>query len=363
MASTYVWASAKPIPEAVPEPEVQRQPEAEPVPEAEPEPKPKPRPQSQRPTRTRSGRGLYGDWHVKYSFNEREITSILSFTRNSEGNQAGQWISFWGVSELKDVKFEDGKLSFAQVRQNRDGETRTSKFEGTIEDGKLAGTMSSERGEYTLEGERRRGMPGAVGSWGMKLETSEEDVSPTLIIKADKENNLTGEWKSQNGKHEITDVNYRRGKLSFKRKSTLNDRQWESTFDGTLKGSTVSGTIKSEKEPIAAEGKRLGGTLIGNWDLDITSERGERKQRLKVHPDMSGLYGAIALDKVDLEGDEVSFSVAMQFGERKFEMSFKGKLDGSNLTGEMTTSRGTQKVKGAKIVRRSRRGGQGNQNR
>lgn len=323
---------------------------------------PQPVPQSQSQPRLRRG-GLYGDWQVKSNFNGREIQSILSFSRDSEGNQVGQWISFWGLNELKDLKFEDGKLSFTQVRQNRDGQTSTSKFEGTIQDGKLSGTMSGDRGEYKLEGERSRRMPRAVGSWEMKLKTSEEDPTPTLIIGADEENNLTAEWKSQKGQHEIADINYQRGNLSFKRKSKLNDRQWESSFNGTIQGDTLSGIIKSEKEQITAEGKRIGASLIGNWDLDITSERGDRKQRLKVNPDMSGLYGAIVLDKVNLEGDQVSFTVSMQFGDRSFEMSFKGKLEGSSLTGEITTSRGTQKVKGTKIIRQPRmRDGQGNQN-
>jgi hypothetical protein len=47
----------------------------------------------------------------------------------------------------------------------------------------------------------------------------------------------------------------------------------------------------------------------------------------------------------------------MEFGERKFEMSFEGKLEESKLTGELTTSRGSQKVTGAKIIRRPRRRG------
>jgi len=70
---------------------------------------------------------------------------------------------------------------------------------------------------------------------------------------------------------------------------------------------------------------------------------------------MSGLYGSIAIEKVNLEGDEVSFKVALEFGERKFEISFEGKIEESKLVGELTTSRGTRKVKGTRLVRRYRR--------
>ncbi|MCZ6794582.1 MAG: hypothetical protein O7J95_13315, partial [Planctomycetota bacterium] len=83
------------------------------------------------------GRGIYGDWLVKIDVDGRQFDSVLSFSRDRDRNWTGQWISFFGVSELKDLKLEDGQLSFKRDRRNRDGETRTSTFKGTIKDGKL----------------------------------------------------------------------------------------------------------------------------------------------------------------------------------------------------------------------------------
>ena len=309
---------------------------------------------SARPSRSRRG-GLYGDWQVKVSFGERQMDSILSFSRDKEGNRTGQWLSFWGLSELKDVKFEEGKLSFTQERRNREGQTTTSKFTGTIKEGKLAGILSSDRGESKLEGKRSPRIPRVVGSWEMKLKVGEREFTSTLVVKADKQGKLSAQWQSQRGEHEITDLQYERGTLTFKRKSKFGDRQWESTFEGTVRRDTLTGIIKSERGEITAEGKRIGAALIGTWNLEITSERGSRKQRLKVNPDMSGLYGTIAIKKVDLKDDQVSFKMVLEFGERKFEMSFKGKLAESKLTGELTTSRGKQKVKGTKVIRTFRR--------
>ncbi len=309
---------------------------------------------ARRTTRARRG-GLYGDWQVKIESDGRQRESILSFSRDAEGNQTGQWISFWGISELKDVTYEDGKLSFARDRRNREGELSTSKFTGTVKNGKLSGVFSSDRGESKLEGERSARISRAVGGWEMKLKTGEWEFESTLVVTADKEGKLAGRWKSQRGEHQVSDVEYERGKLSFKRKSKMDDRQWESAFEGTVQRSTLSGVIRSDRGELTVAGKRIGESLIGTWDLEVMSERGSRKQRLKVNPDMSGLYGAIALEKVDLEGDKVSFKVVLEFGERKFEMSFEGKLDGPKLTGELTTSRGSQKVTGAKVIRRRSR--------
>ena len=302
-------------------------------------------------------RGLYGDWEVKIDYDGRQMESILSFSRNREGNQIGQWISFWGVSELKEVKYEESQLSFLRVRRNREGQSTTSKFTGTVKDGKLSGILSSDRGESKLEGKRSAGISRAVGNWEMKMKRGEREFESTLVVTVDKEGKLAGEWKSQRGEHGVRDVEYKRGKLTFKRKSKMQDRQWESTFEGNIERgrNTLSGVIKSERGEITVDGNRIGASLIGNWDLEVTSERGSRKQRLKVNPDMSGLYGSITIDKVNLEGDEVSFKVALEFGERKFEMSFEGKIEESKLAGELTTSRGTRKVKGTRLVRRYRR--------
>ena len=313
--------------------------------------------ESNRPARGHR-RGLYGDWQVKVDYNGRQSESILSFSRDREGSQTGQWISFWGLNELKEVKFEEGKLSFIQERRNRQGGTTTSKFTGTIKEGKLSGTLSSDRGERKLEGTRSPRIPRVAGNWEMKLKMGEREFTGTLVIKADKEGKLTGEWKSERGEHTISDLAYQRRSLTFKRKSKFGEREWESTFEGSIEGrDTLTGVFKSERGEIKAEGKLAGAALIGTWNLDIASQRGDRKQRLVVNPDMSGLYGAIALEKVNLDGDKVSFKAAMKFREREFEMSFEGKLAESKLTGELTTSRGSQKVTGTKVVRRFRRRG------
>jgi len=299
--------------------------------------------------------GLYGDWQIKYQAGERQREAIISFSRDSEGNRTGQWISFMSLSDLGDLKYEDGQFSFSRVSRGRDGESTTSKFTGTIQDGKLSGTMSSDRGEYKVEGKPSPRMPRAVGGWEMKLKMGEREFTSKLIVNVDKEGKLTGQWQSQRGESEITDLQYERGKLTFKRKSTYQDRERESTFEGTVQGDTLSGVIKSERGEITAEGKQIGGSLIGTWNLEAVSERGSRKNRLMVNPDMSGLYGAIPIKKVNLEGNQVSFKIVREFGDQTFEMSFAGKVEDSKLTGELTSSRGSQKIKGTKVVRTSRR--------
>lgn len=296
------------------------------------------------------GRGIYGDWQVKVEFGERQMESILSFSRNSEGNMTGQWISFWGANELKDVKFEENKLSFVQVVRFGDNEF-TQNFTGTVEDGKMTGILSSDRGESKLEGQRSPRMPRAVGNWEMKYKVGDREVTATLAVKAGKDGELTAEWQSQQGESKITDLQYEQGKLTFKRESKFQERQMESTFEGTIQRDTLTGVMKSERGELPVEGTLIGAPLIGTWNLDIESEQGTRKQRLRVNPDMSALYGSSLIKKINLDGDKVSFKYVRTFGDQEFETSFAGKIAETKLTGELTTSRGTRKVTGAKVVR------------
>ena len=303
--------------------------------------------------------GLSGDWNVKTEFNGRQMDSILSFSRDQEGNLTGQWISFMGINALKDIKFEEGKLSFTRVSQNRDGQSSTSTFKGTIADGKLSGTVSSDRGESTLTGVRAPRLPRAAGIWDLKTKRNDQESTATLTLGADKEGKLTGQWKTERGELALTDIQFDQGKLIFKAKSTNPDRAYEATFEGTIERDALTGAMKSERGESAVTGTRQGEALIGTWNLEMISERGTRTQRLQVNPDLSGLYGSLPIKKINLRDGAVDFLMVMQFGDQSFEMSFKGKLADAKLTGELTTSQGSQKVTGTKVVRTARRGNGG----
>jgi hypothetical protein len=293
---------------------------------------------------------LSGDWNVKTEFNGRTMESILSFARDQDGNLTAQWIGFMGVSALKDLKFEEGKLSFTRVMQTRDGQSSTSTFKGTIADGKLSGTVSSERGDTTLTGARAPRMPRGAGLWDLKTKRGDQESTATLALTADKEGKLTGQWKSERGELALSDVQLAQNKLTFKAKSTNPDRAFEAAFEGTIQRNALTGTLKSERGETTVEGTRKGTALVGTWNLEVVSDLGTRTQRLVVYPDLTGLYGALPIKKINLQDNAVDFPMTMQFGDQSFEMSFKGKLDGTKLTGELTTAQGSQKVTGTKVA-------------
>ncbi len=297
------------------------------------------------------GMFIFGDWVVKTTFGERQFESILSFARGADGTWTGQWISLWGVSDLNDVRFDDGTLTFTQVMAGRDGQTMTSRFTGKIEEGKLVGVLKGDRGETPMTGERRRRAGRAVGDWELKYTIGDRDVTAGLVIREDEDGELAAQWKSRFGESVISDLKYERGALTFKRISKFGDQEMESTFDGRLGQDGLSGTIKSERGEIAVTGALRGGELVGTWMLDMTSEQRNYKQRLVVNPDLTGLYGAMPVKEITLQDGTAKFTITTEFGDQRFEMSFEGKIADGKLTGEMKTSFGATKVVGTKVVR------------
>ncbi len=312
---------------------------------------------------------IVGIWQVKADFNGRPMESLLSFSKDKEGKLIGKAVSFFGVTELKDIKLEGDKLTYSQVNR-MGGNESTSTFTGTIKDGKLKGSTSSDFGQFDLEGTLMKAKPAVVGAWEFQTQRGDQTMTSTLIVSQDKEGKFSAIWKTQRGETPATDVTYADGKLTFKR--TMQGRQREGqeqpaqtremTYELTAKGDTISGIMKTQRGENPIEGKRIGGALIGTWELTIASERGDRTQWLMVMPDMSALYGPVAVDKVVMEDNKVSFTVKMSFGDRSIENQFKGQLDGDKLTGEMTSpamgrpgegtdasATVTQKVTGKKI--------------
>jgi len=297
------------------------------------------------------GKELYGDWQIKADPCDRMgNSSIISFAGNSEGKLIGQWINQRGFSELDNVRFKDNAVTFTQTVEFKK-ETFKGFFAGTIEGDKLSGILTHGGNKSQMEGKHSPTMPLAAGVWDMKFKTQPTESTAILAVKVNKDGSLSAEWQKIEGDRKITDVKCGGNKLTFKSTTKVQEAEKVCNFEGTIepKTDTLAGVCKAEGNEMPAEGKRIGTELIGNWILDVAAPWGNSKQRLKINPDMSGMYGVTPIDKITLEGDKVTFKIAPEFGRMRFEMDFEGKLDGSKLTGELKNPRGSQTVTGKKV--------------
>lgn len=291
---------------------------------------------------------ITGEWEITMDFGGRPSFATLSISKNADGSLAGKW----GSSELSEVKLDGQKLTFVRTLKFGDNEFKMN-YEGTLQDGKLVGKVTSDRGEFNATASRKKPKLSVLGQWDLSYKIAERDVAAKLTVSQKPDGTLDAKWTSQFGESVVADVKLQDGKLTFSRTTKFNDQQMKSTFEGTAQGNKLTGTIKSDRGEIPVTGQRAGTALIGKWELTSTSERGTRTSVMTIDTDMTGRYemfgGEIPIKDLTLEGDQVSFKLEMGFGDQTFVMDFKGKLDGKTLKGQTTSERGTSEVTGKKI--------------
>ena len=93
--------------------------------------------------------------------------------------------------------------------------------------------------------------------------------------------------------------------------------------------------------------------IAGTWEMTTESPRGTRTRMLTINKDFTGSYEGynnqeFPVSELKLKGDQLSFSIQMEWRERKFTMDFNGTVDGDSLKGTWTTPRGSREVTGKK---------------
>ena len=290
---------------------------------------------------------ITGEWEMKMDFGGRDSFATLFIAKQADGSFTGKW----GSSDLSDVKFQDGKLTFVRTIQFGDQEF-TMNYAGTLKDGKITGTMSSDQGEFATNGARMKPKIAALGTWDISFNIGDRDITGQLAVSEKSDGSLEGKWISERGNTVISNVKFKDGKLTFSRKSTFGDNTYESDFEGTIAGHNLTGVFKSPQGDMPAKGSRVGAALVGQWELTTVSEFGTNKSMMRVNGDMTGRYelfgGDIPMKNLKLEGDQVTFALEIGWGDQTVSLDFKGKLDGKNLTGQIAWDSGTGEVSGRK---------------
>jgi hypothetical protein len=98
------------------------------------------------------------------------MLSTLTIAKSADGTLTGKW----GSTDLSNVKFDGAKLTFVRTMKFGDQEFSMN-YTGILKDGKLAGTVSSDRGEFTNTGTRRQPESPAVGQWNLSYRVQERE--------------------------------------------------------------------------------------------------------------------------------------------------------------------------------------------
>ena len=291
---------------------------------------------------------ITGEWQITQDFQGRPILSTLTITRKADGTLEGTW----GSSTVSNVKFQDGKLTLVRTIQFG-GQEITIKYAGTLKDGKLTGTTSSDQGDMAANGTRKNPKSPVLGQWDIKFNVMDREIAPRLVISEKPNGTLACEWTKEDGQHIVSNIKFQEGKLTLTRRSKIQDMdEFQTTFEGTVTGNDLTGVLKGEMGDFPVRGQRVGSSLIGKWNLSITSDQGTFKSQLNVDTDLSGtyeLFGEIPIKDLKLDGDQVTFKVEIGPPDQTSKMEFKGKLDGKTLKAQTTSQWGTGEVTGKKV--------------
>jgi hypothetical protein len=212
---------------------------------------------------------------------------------------------------------------------------------------------SPDQGEFSSNAARKKPKLPVLGNWNISFNIGDRDISGKLSVSQKPDGTLEGKWDAERGEHVISNVKFQDGKLTFSRKTKFDDREFESDFEGTIKGHNLAGAFKSQRGEMPAKGDREGAALVGNWELTSTSDRGTYTSILMIDGDLTGRYeifgGEFPIKDLKLEGDQVTFAVEWGWGDRTLTVNFKGTLDGKSLTGQFTSDQGTSEITGKKI--------------
>jgi hypothetical protein len=295
-----------------------------------------------------AGDPIVGKWEVTQTFGERENFSELEIKRGE--NDA--LTATWNGQELSDVKFEENKLTFARKIRFGDQEN-TIDFSGPLKDGKIAGEVSSDWGAFPAVAARMKPLSPAVGAWRMTFRIGDREIVNRLAISEDASGKLAGDLTSENAEHVISNVKFDDGKLTYDRRTKIDDFDWESNFVGAIKDGELSGAYETEQGELPVKAERIGADFVGKWELTGDFQFGGPTRSLRIAPDLSARYqlfdGVTPVDELKLDGDAISFELEAGFGEETFTLEFKGKLENGKLTGEIGAPRGNTAVTGEKI--------------
>lgn len=99
------------------------------------------------------GDEFLGTWMIEMNMRGNTINAALTILRTEDGELAGSWSSDRGSSDLHDVKYEDGKLTFQRTLSTPRGEMSID-HEARIKNDKIEGSMKTPRGSIPFSGTR-----------------------------------------------------------------------------------------------------------------------------------------------------------------------------------------------------------------
>jgi hypothetical protein len=201
--------------------------------------------------------GIVGDWEFKSQMPGRQSEATMTIKKIAEGKYEGTWSAQFGESTLSDIVLDNGKLTFVQTSNFGGNEMKTT-YEAKVEGAKLTGTGKGRFGETKIDG-TMQGEPNSIaGEWQINVTMPPREMVDKMTITKDANGVLEGKWTGQRGESTISNMKLEGNKLTFTRKSKMGEREFETTYEGTVEGDTIKGKFTSDRGDREANATRVG---------------------------------------------------------------------------------------------------------
>ena len=200
---------------------------------------------------------LYGDWQMRADPCVKIDNSILSFAADSAGKLTGQWINSKQLTELGDVRFKDGAITFCQPAQSRK-EIINGYFAGTIDGNRISGTVTCNGNKSHIEGRRKlktnanaipveANSPASqfIGNWILNSKVKWGSPKQRLTVNPD----MTGMY----GVTPVAKITLEGDKVSFK----VAAGKYPLVFECKLDGSKLVGEQKTSRDTQEVTGEKI----------------------------------------------------------------------------------------------------------
>ncbi len=280
-----------------------------------------------------------GEWSMVMDFQGQEVPGKMTITEADGGGIAGKWEADGESSDLRDVKFEDGTLSFVRT-VNYQGSEFDITYSGTIDGDAITGAFTTPAGDLETNGTRGGGgdAPGLAGNWKLMVDSQLGKNERGLNVAKD----MTAVYVAEDEEFEVEDLAVDGDAVSFMVTLALQGQELPLEFKGKLDGDNLTGEMFMDGSSVAeVTGTRAGGgggIAPGVYALTVDSQIGEFQHKLTVNDDGTMVYESdgeeSTPENVAIEGENVSFDITVTADGTPYDLSFEGTFKDGKLEGE-----------------------------
>ena len=280
-----------------------------------------------------------GEWSMVMDFQGQEVPGTMTITEADGGGIAGVWTDDGGDTELVDVTFEGGTLTFTRSVDYQ-GDTFDIEYSGTIDGDSITGAFTTPAGDLETSGTRGGGSGdvGLAGNWTLQVDSQLGDNEREFNVADD----MTAVYVVEGEEFEVEDLELDGDAVTFSVTLSLQGQEAMLDFEGELDGDSLTGELFMDGNSVAeVDGSRAGGgggITPGVYALTVDSQIGEFQHKLTVNDDGSMVYESDGEEteptNVEVEGSDVYFEVTVNADGQSFDLEFEGAFEDGKLEGE-----------------------------